>query len=123
MLFEPGTIAQPLKPSLQVLQRRPLDRKSVPSVNQGSQRDLGETQLITGEKGAVRERVVRNRPGGERLSPSGLHRRVIQVLRPRPDQSEQQRTHWRADAGELPVHPSLDMSPRLGVARIELLAV
>src|SRR6516162_9313976 len=42
---ETGTLAHALVPSFEVLQRRSLDRKSMPAVYHGSQCDLGERQL------------------------------------------------------------------------------
>src|SRR5947209_433246 len=123
MLFEGRALTQPLEPSLEVLQRRPLDRKSVPAIDQGSQRDLGEAELRTGEIRTAFERVIRNRPGGQRLAARRLYRGMITLLRPCADETEQQRPHWRADAGELPIHPSLDMCSRHGVFRVEPLAV
>jgi hypothetical protein len=65
------------------------------------------------------ERVIRNRPGGQRLAARRFNRGRIALLGPGADQTEQQRPHRRADAGELPIHPSLGESARFGRRGIE----
>src|SRR5580704_16750243 len=68
VLFEGGALTEPVQPTLEVFQQGPLDRKSVPAIDQGSQRDLGEAELRTGEVRMAIERVIRDRPGGQRLT-------------------------------------------------------
>src|ERR1700719_5221679 len=123
VLFEGGALTQPVEPTLEIFQRRPLDRKGVPAIDEGSQRDLGQAQLIACEVAAAFERVIRYRPGGQRLAARRFNRGSIALLGPGADETEQQGAHRRAGGGEVASPPSLDMCSRRGVFRVEPLAV
>src|SRR5215469_8507409 len=90
MLFESGALAHSLVPGFQVRQWRPLDRERVPAIDESAERNLGEAQLLPREIWPAVERIIDDRPGGERLTPRRLDRAVLALLRLRADQSKKQ---------------------------------